>query len=458
MASIIKVKRSTGIAAPSTINYGELALTVGLATHGTFGGRIFAGDNSDPAEPIEVGGKYYTDLIRYNKPGEVREGRNADAGRLSNGFIPIMDRESAGNPGGAGNIANMPRVDFWGVDQLTFDDNVISTNASNADLILRTNGTGTVNLEDDKKLSFGTDEDATIRYENATNGVIVEGVSWEYKDTKVYFDNVGISSNVISSRSGGGNTLYIDPYPDGLSSDGLVIVKGSLQVDGTTTTVNSTTSTLNDAVMHLGDVTSELTIMNNDVASGVSTMTVDKVVGINTGDLLAATGLPNSGVTTVTAYNTTTKVITFTGTTTAGISTGTQITVTHAYDTNTDRGISFSYNASSGSSNNKSGFFGYNDSAGEYSNAPERSFTYIPDATITANVATGTRGFLDVKGIYFQTGDFDAVGNGIVYFDTNGKMVGAASTNAGITTSNFVLTTNAAGIPKWTTTLDGGQF
>ena len=456
MASIIRVKRSTGTAAPSTINYGELALTVGLATHGTFGGRLFAGDNS--SDPQEIGGKYYTDLIRYNKPGEIREGRNADSTRLSNGFIPIMDRESAGNPGGTGNIANMPRVDFWGVDQLTFDGNVISTNAANTDLILRTNGSGTVNLEDDKKLSFGTDEDADIRYDNSANQVIVNGVEWKYEGTKVYFDNVGISSNVISTKSGGGNTLYIDPYPDGLSSDGLVIVKGSLQVDGTTTTVNSTTSTLNDAVMHLGDVTSELTIMNNDVASGVSTMTVDKVVGINTGDLLAATGLPNSGVTTVTAYNTTTKVITFTGTTTAGISTGTQITVTHAYDTNTDRGISFSYNSSSGSSNNKSGFFGYNDSTGEYSSAPERSFTYIPDATITANVATGTRGFLDIKGLYFQHHDFAWSGNGILYFDANGKSVVSAGTTAGITTSNFVLTTDASGVPKWTTTLDGGQF
>ena len=459
MASIIRVKRSTGTAAPSTINYGELALTVGLATHGTFGGRLFAGDNNTPdPDPIEVGGKYYTDLIRYNKPGEIREGRNADSTRLSNGFIPIMDRESAGNPGGVGNIANMPRVDFWGVDQLTFDGNVISTNAANTDLILRTNGSGTVNLEDDKKLSFGTDEDADIRYDNSANQVIVNGVEWKYEGTKVYFDNVGISSNVISTKSGGGNTLYIDPYPDGLSSDGLVIVKGSLQVDGTTTTVNSTTSTLNDAVMHLGDVTSELTIMNNDVASGVSTITVDKVVGINTGDLLAATGLPNSGVTTVTAYNTTTKVITFTGTTTAGISTGTQITVTHAYDTNTDRGISFSYNSSSGSSNNKSGFFGYNDSTGEYSSAPERSFTYIPDATITANVATGTRGFLDIKGLYFQHHDFAWSGNGILYFDANGKSVVSAGTTAGITTSNFVLTTDASGVPKWTTTLDGGQF
>ena len=459
MASIIRVKRSTGTAAPTSINYGELAVTVGLATHGTFGGRLFAGDNTSPnPDPIEVGGKYYTDLIRYNKPGEIREGRNADAGRLSNGFIPVMDRESAGNPGGAGNIANMPRVDFWGVDQLTFDANVISTNASNEDLILRTNGTGQVNLEDDKKLSFGTEKDADIRYDNSVNQVIVNGVEWKYEGTKVYFDNVGISSNVISTKSGGGNTLYIDPYPDGLSSDGLVIVKGSLQVDGTTTTVNSTTSTLNDPIMNIGDVTSELTIMTYDVASGVSTMTVDKTVGINTGDIISATGLPNSGVTTVTAYNSTTKVLTFTGTTTAGISTGSQITVTHAYDTNTDRGISFNYNESSGTTANKTGFFGYNDSAGENSNAPERSLTYIPDATITANVAAGTRGFLDIKGIYFQSGDFDAVGNGIVYFDTTGKMVGAASTNAGISTSNFVLTTNAAGIPKWTTTLDGGTF
>ena len=91
MASIIRVKRSTGTAAPSSINFGELAVTVGLATHGTFGGRLFAGDNNTPdPDPIEVGGKYYTDLIRYNKPGEIREGRNADSTRLSNGFIPIM--------------------------------------------------------------------------------------------------------------------------------------------------------------------------------------------------------------------------------------------------------------------------------------------------------------------------------------------------------------------------------
>ena len=59
---------------------------------------------------------------------------------------------------------------------------------------------------------------------------------------------------------------------------------------------------------------------------------------------------------------------------------------------------------------------------------------------------------------YKETGDFDATGNGIVYFDTTGKMVGAAATTSGISTSNYDLTTHASGIPKWTPTLDGGTF
>ena len=71
---------------------------------------------------------------------------------------------------------------------------------------------------------------------------------------------------------------------------------------------------------------------------------------------------------------------------------------------------------------------------------------------------SGTKGFLDIKGIYFQSGDYSTAGNGVLYFDTTGKMVGAAGTTAGITTSNFILTTDASGIPKWTTTIDGGQF
>ncbi len=479
MASIIRVKRSTGNSAPSTINYGELAVTIAPGAHGNLGSRLFVGDNTSPdPDPIVIGGRYFTDLMG-NAPGTVAGGANANSGTLANGFIPILDRSSSGHPGGSATgygegsaaIANLPRVNQWNVDNLTLDGNTIYSNNTDGDIIFVPNGNGQVIINDDTKLTFGTSEDASIEYdENGTDKIQVTGATWVYNtqieikndgtNDGLTVDNIGISSNIIRTKSGGGNTLFIDPYPDGLDSDGMVVIKGSLQVDGTTTTVNSTNTSLNDPIMNIGDVTSVRTVTAG-VGAGVSAITVDSIAGINTGDqITGSSSLPGAGTTTINSFVESAGISTIfiDGQTTGGIADQHQLTVTHGFDTNTDRGISFNYNTGTGISNNKIGFFGYNDSSGETSNAPERSFTYIPDATITGNVLSGTKGFLDIKGIYFQSGDYSTAGNGIVYFDTTGKMVGAAGTTAGITTSNFILTTDASGIPKWTTTIDGGQF
>ena len=70
---------------------------------------------------------------------------------------------------------------------------------------------------------FGDSKDAKIEYdENGSDAVQVTGAPWVWNVAQQYqiptgsqfvIDNVGISSNVISTRSGGGNTLYIDPFP-----------------------------------------------------------------------------------------------------------------------------------------------------------------------------------------------------------------------------------------------------
>ena len=463
MASIVRVKRSTGTAAPGSLNFGELGLTVGVGTHGNKGGRLFAGDNSSNVQ--EIGGRYYTDMLSI-APGLVQGLVYPTTN--TNGFVPVLSHGYNGYVGDGSSLANLPRVDQWTVDNITLNANSIHTSDANGDLILDCHGTGEVIIPDDSFLTFGTDKNAKIEYdENGTDKVLVTGASWQFNagigiTGGTTIDNIQIKQDTIASTSG--NVMYIDPYPDGLSSEGLLIVKGSLQVDGTTTTVNSTNATLNDPIMHVGDVTSTLTVMTYNVAVGVSTITVDSVAGINTGDTIAAAGLPNSGLTTVTAYNTSTNVITYTGVSTAGISTGGQITVTHAFDTNTDRGLSFTYNTSTGSSNNKTGFFGYIDTAGSAlnggnSNVPARAWTYIPDATVTGNTAEGVRGFLDIKGIYYQGasgGEWST--SGAIYFDSTGKMTSTGTPASGISTSNYILTTNAAGVPVWTTTLDGGVF
>ena len=606
MASIIRVKRSTGTSAPGSLNFGELGLTVGVGTHGNLGGRIFAGDNS--SNPQVVGGRYFTDLLSI-EPGKVNGQVNPTTG--ANGFVPILD--------------SARKVDQWNVDNLRLDGNSISSHDTDGNIIFDPNGTGSVVILDDTFLVFGNSGDSKIEYdEDGSDLIQVTGAKWRYnvpievnelsvvgvatlnssggitttggdlyvggdlfiqddlildeattrnlnvtgiatvqdklhlldndvahfggglgqsgdlqishsgshsliKDTgigdlriagskidirnaadteqlatftengaaELFFDNanklqtridgvnvngtletdallvtgvstyqgqsnftgkmivtggveidnIGISSNIIATRSGAGNQLYIDPYPDGLSNEGTVIIKGDLQVDGTQTTVNSSSVTSNETIFRLGDVTSSRTVTAT-VGTGASVITLDSITGINTGDTLTHASLPGAGRTTVHSYNTGAKTVSIDGVTTAGIATATQIVVTHAFDTNDDRGIAFQYNVGLGTANTKEGFFGYDDSSSRW--------TYVPDATITNGVISGTKGFLDIKGVYYQSGDFAT--SGVVYFDATGLQKSTVAPAAGISTSNAVLTTTPAGTPTWTDTLDGGTF
>ena len=450
MASIIRIKRSSGTAKPASLNWGEMAYVTGI---GSFGGtnqykdRVFLGDDGTNVNPIA--GHFYTSMMEHaaGTIAGVTNARNSDGG-----IVAILDSDR--------------KVDLWNVDNIRIDANTLSSTDTDGDIIINPNGAGEIMVPDDTKLGFGggvngtAASDATIEYdENGTDELRFAGADVRFTSNKVTIDNtlvlsgdatfdkIKIDDNVISSISGSDNKIFIDPFPDGLSNEGDVIIKGNLQVDGTTTTVNSTQSTVNDPIMTVGDVTSTRTVMQT-VASGVSTAILDDVVGIAQNDLVAGTGLPNSGVTTVTAINPGAKMITFTGTTTSGISTGSQFTITHATDTNTDRGLSFKYNTASGTANQKDGFFGFDDSS--IADAPpggenhgshadgSRRWTYVPDATISNSVVSGTKGFLDIKGIYYQSGDFNS--GGVVWFDSDGLQQSTNNPQTPVTTSKQILT------------------
>ena len=48
--------------------------------------------------------------------------------------------------------------------------------------------------------------------------------------------------------------------------------------------------------------------------------------------------------------------------------------------------------------------------------------------------------------------------NGVSYFDANGQVQSTVAPASGISTSNYILTTNASGVPTWTSTIDCGTF
>jgi len=452
MASIIRIKRSAGTQTPASLNWGELAYVTGIGSYGgtnQYKDRIFVGD--DGTNVLPVGGYYYTSMMEHT-PGAiagVTNTRNSDGG-----FVAVLDSSR--------------KVDQWNVDNLRLDLNTLSSTNTDGDIILDPNGTGEVNVPDDTYLSFGTDKDLKIRYdESADNRLEIEGSQVFFanttdsssKDTgSVVFDggvgiekslyvgstinatsgadiaDVVIRNNVISTRSGSGNVLYLDPYPDALDNAGKVVIKGDLQVDGTTTSVNSTSVTVNEPIIRVGEVTSVRTV-TQAASIGVSTIRLDSIVGINTGDAVTGNGgLPGSA--TVTGYNSAEKIITLSGALSIGISTSSQLTITHQYDTNTDRGLAFDY-YSAGTA--KVGFFGYTDDDNNpNSYAPPSSWTYIPDATISNSTATGVRGFLDVKGIYYQTADYNT--NGVVYFDSQGLQTSTNNPSSPEISSKQILT------------------
>ena len=450
MASIIRIKRSSGTAKPSSLNWGEMAYVTGVGQYGgtnQYKDRVFLGDDGTNVNP--VGGFYYTSMMEHT-PGAlagVTNTRNSDGG-----IVAILD--------------NNRKIDVWNVDNLTLDSNTLSSTNNNGDIIFNPNGSGEVMIPDDTFLGFGggTDgtgtADAKIEYdENGTDELRFSGANVKFTSNKVTIDNqmivggnstlgnIRIEDNIIASLAGQGNKIFIDPYPDGLSNEGDVIIKGNLQVDGTTTTVNSTQTTVNDPIMMVGDTTSTRTVMTA-MSSGATAVVVDQVTGIAVNDTLLHPSFSASGITTVTAINSGTKTLTFQGTAIAGISTQTEITVVHATDTNTDRGLGFTYNTGIGTANSTDGFFGLDDSSIASSTAGtgnhgthgdnSRRWTYVPDATISNSVVSGTKGFLDIKGIYYQSGNFSS--GGVVWFDDTGLQRSTNAPQTPVITSKQVLT------------------
>ena len=409
MASTILVKRSTGTTVPSSLEFGELGLTVGTGTQVNRGDRVFVGDNNTTVQVI--GGKYFTDMLDH-----VHGVLTANSGI-------IVDSNS--------------KVDRFRVDDININGNVVETDTTDQDMIFRANGTGKIvvedsqefefgttgdiefkfdevanvlrldrvgantpefRLSDDTKIQFGTDGDAGIRYDEAsTDKVKVDGADWQFdsgvqitaadltdatnrtnaavmisgglgvdkiawiKELKVddnaaigtsnadqltvestttfnaavnfngtnsysgdtsivgqfNIDNLRMDGNTISTVAG--SQIILDPDPVNGDAAGDLVIRGNLQVAGTTTTVNSTQMTVNDPVFNIGDTTSEKALTGQILANG-TTLNIDNPSGIATGGLVTGTNV-GSGGRTITSID----VVFHTGSTISGASNGDNI-------------------------------------------------------------------------------------------------------------------------------------
>ena len=329
-----------------------------------------------------------------------------------------------------------------------------------------------LNVDDNTTIGTASGDSLTV---NATttfqNQVTFNGttnISGSTQQTgDIQIDNLKLDGNTLSTINSV-QELIIDPDPT-TDAGGLVVIKGDLQIDGTTTTVNSASMSVNDPTIELGDPTTPVTL-TAEATGGQAVVVVDAVDQLQVGDAVTSSvaGIPNSTV--INSINTGTKAVTLSNNLSQTMAVGSVLVTVSGADDQLDRGVKIHYNASG---TNQFGFFGYDRTGGADGAG---AWTFIENATDTNTVfgVTGDRGTVVLGDLELDTDlEVQFGGTGVSTFTSKGIVYGNGSsalqvtaeanmaspgTGSDVNTSRQVLTVTATGVPVWTDTIDGGTF
>ena len=392
MATVIQIKRSTGVSAPtvSDLQQGELAYSMDASNSGS-GAILYveSQDSGGSAVIQKLGGKYYTDILDGTTPtpADFKVGNGSSTG----GSLKLYEDSDNGTNFVALKSPNAVTSDT------TF---TLPDGDGSSGQFIRTNGSGQLEFATVvSSLSLAADSGSNDSF---STGETLTFTGGEGIDTTVSDNTITIAGEDASTSNKGLASFNSSQFT---VASGAVSLNDSFLViesEGIGSNDNDTTVPTSAAVKDYVDT--NITAQDLDTAGDSGTGAIDL-----DSQSLSIVGTANEIVTTASSQQiqialpdnvtignnlTVDGNLTINGTTTTVNST--TVTVDDPIfvvggdsapgsDDNKDRGMEFRWHDGSSA---KLGFFGFDDSTGK--------FTFVPEATDSGSIISGTKGNLDI--------------------------------------------------------------
>jgi len=262
--NIIKIKRTTGSTAPSSLSAGELAFSGGTGTQSNLGQRLFIGDPANSDAVTVIGGNYFSNLMDHvHGTTTASSALIVDANKSTSEL-----RTAALYLGTSGNdtlvTATATEINS-ALDGITstaaelnlLDGSVANTVVNGKAVIYGGSGqvAGTLSTAAQPNVtSLGTLSALTVTGDLAVTGAVDMNTSTFDIDATddIDIDTTDTTGGIAIGTANSGVPISIGHATSETTFGDNVTVTGNLTVQGTTTTVDSTTVSIADPVFEIG--------------------------------------------------------------------------------------------------------------------------------------------------------------------------------------------------------------